>query len=201
MADDPQPPTDTLVPQLESERLRLSEIRPRDAEGVLAIFGSARAMEFYDLEPLTELEQAQGLIASWGERVAQGHGIRWGIRSKETGGLIGTCGFNRWSSRMKHATIGYDLRESEWGRGYAAEAVSRILEAGFGGELACGALHRVQADTVPGNQRSEALLRKLGFEEEGVRRQAGYWKEAFYDLKCFGLLRPDFRPVGRGGQA
>jgi ribosomal-protein-alanine N-acetyltransferase len=50
----------------------------------------------------------------------------------------------------------------------------------------------VQADTIPGNQASEALLRRLGFQEEGLRRGAGYWKNSFHDLKCFGLLRTEF---------
>ena len=112
---------------------------------------------------------------------------------KEGAELIGTCGFNSWSPKMRNATIGDDLREAQWGRGLASEAVGYMLAAGFEGALPCGALNRVQADTVPGNEASEGLLRKLGFVEEGVRRQAGYWKGAFHDLKCFGLLRDEFQ--------
>jgi len=48
------------------------------------------------------------------------------------------------------------------------------------GILPCGPLHRIQADTVPGNYRSEELLRKLGFKEEGLRRDAGYWKGRYH---------------------
>lgn len=33
----------------------------------------------------------------------------------------------------------------------------------------------------------------LGFVEEGLRRQSGYWKGNYHDLKCFGLLRAEFR--------
>lgn len=45
---------------------------------------------------------------------------------------------------------------------------------------------------MPGNQASEALLRKLGFKEEGLRRDSGFWKGCFHDLKCFGLLNTEF---------
>ena len=93
---------------------------------------------------------------------------------------------------MQNAVIGYDLLPTVWGNGYAAEAVSAIIATAFNGELAAGPLHRIQADTVPGNQASEALLRKLGFKEEGLRRDSGFWKGRFHDLTCFGLLSTEF---------
>lgn len=93
---------------------------------------------------------------------------------------------------MQNAVIGYDLHLDFWRLGYATEAVGRIIQAAFAGDLACGPLHRIQADTVPGNSASEALLDKLGFKPEGVRRQSGYWKNRFHDLTCFGLLKSEY---------
>lgn len=93
---------------------------------------------------------------------------------------------------MRNAVIGYDLLPDFWRQGYSLEAVRTIIAAGFSGSLPCGELHRVQADTVPGNCASESLLRRLGFKEEGLRRECGYWKNEFHDLKCFGLLRSEF---------
>ena len=94
---------------------------------------------------------------------------------------------------MRHAVLGYDLLPEFWRQGYASEAVRAIISVGFSGALACGELHRIQADTVPGNDASESLLRRLGFKEEGLRRECGYWKNKFHDLKCFGLLRSEFK--------
>lgn len=94
---------------------------------------------------------------------------------------------------MHNAVIGYDLSPESWGNGYATEAVRAMIQAGFTGKLPCGPLHRIQADTVPGNHASEALLHRLGFKEEGLRRESGYWKNAFHDLKCFGLLQSEFK--------
>jgi ribosomal-protein-alanine N-acetyltransferase len=96
---------------------------------------------------------------------------------------------------MRNAVIGYDLMPEYWGNGYASEAVRAIIHAAFIGELWCGPLNRIQADTVPGNYASEVLLRNLGFMEEGLRRESGYWKNAFHDLKCFGLLRSEFNGI------
>ena len=66
--------------------------------------------------------------------------------------------------------------------------MSEILKVDFTGLLPCGQLNRIQADTIPGNTASESLLFKLGFKEEGLRRESGYWKNTFHDLKCFALL-------------
>lgn len=93
---------------------------------------------------------------------------------------------------MHNAVIGYELHPEFWRQGYTLEAVRTIIDAGFSGALACGELHRIQADTMLGNSASELLLRRLGFQEEGLRRECGYWKNQFHDLKCFGLLRSEF---------
>jgi len=181
-----------IFPNIDTNRLALSEIDRADAEDVLGLFSSERVIEYYDLDAFTDIEQSIGLINLFESRYETSAGIRWAIRPKGTGKLVGTCGFNSWSSKMQSAVVGYDLLPEYWGKGYAAEALRAILKTAFSGVLPCGPINRVQADTVPGNIASEALLRKVGFKEEGVRRQSGYWKNSFHDLKCFGLLRADF---------
>ncbi len=93
------------------------------------------------------------------------------------------------------AVIGYDLLPSYWGKGLATEAVNQIVKEAFLGKLPCGKLNRIQADTIPGNIGSESVLLKIGFKEEGLRRQCGYWKNQFHDLKCFGLIRCEYKEI------
>ena len=93
---------------------------------------------------------------------------------------------------MKSAVIGYDISSAFWGNGYATEALRAIIHYAFSGQLPCTDLNRIQADTVPGNLASEAVLLKLGFKEEGLLRESGYWKGKFHDLKCFGLIRSEY---------
>lgn len=179
-------------PALETVRLSLTELLTDDETEVFALFSTPAVVEYYDLAEFSQPEQAANLIRLFKSRYAEQAGIRWAIRLKTTGKLIGTCGFNSWNSKMQNAVVGYDLLSEFWGRGYASEAVRAIIELAFTGNLPCGKLHRIQADTVPGNHASEALLRKLGFKEEGLRRECGYWKKQFHDLKCFGLLKTEF---------
>ena len=93
---------------------------------------------------------------------------------------------------MRNATIGYDLHPEYWNKGIATEALCEIIRAAFSGLLPCGPLHRIQADTIPGNVASEKVLLKLGFKEEGCRRECAYLRGAYHDMKYYGLLRPDF---------
>lgn len=182
-----------IFPELSTPRLYLVQLTPKDEGDVFKIFSDNKVIKYYDLGVLQQSSQALSLINFYNSRFQNGTGVRWGIRLKESNRLIGTCGFNAWSSKMKSADIGYDLLPSFWGFGYAGEAVSEILTAAFSGVLPCGMVNRIQADTIPGNTASESLLLKLGFKEEGLRRESGYWKNAYHDLKCFGLLESEYK--------
>ena len=171
----------------------MTEILPDDEAAIFDLFSNKLVIEYYDLEVFTSIEQARNLISALRSRHEAATGIRWAIRLRSSNNIVGTCGFNSWNIKMKNGVIGYDLIPTFWRKGYATEAVCAIVQAAFAGKLTCGPLNRIQADTVPGNHASEALLRRLGFKEEGLRRESGYWKNAFHDLKCFGLLRSEFR--------
>jgi ribosomal-protein-alanine N-acetyltransferase len=184
-----------IFPVLETNRLRLDKLVNDDSNSLFDLFSDISVVEYYDLEAFTELSQASNLIEFFNTRFKDNVGIRWAIRLKETNQLIGTCGFNTWSPKMKNAVIGYDLLPKFWGKGYSTEAVHEIIKSAFLGELPCGELNRIQGDTVPGNLASESLLLKVGFKEEGIRRQSGYWKNKFHDLKCFGLIKSDYSEI------
>lgn len=87
--------------------------------------------------------------------------------------------------------IGYELHPAYWGRGYALEANTAMLDFCFTQDFPFH-INRVAATTDLDSQRSMALLRKLGFFEEGLLRQYGYWKGKFNDVRMFSLLREDW---------
>lgn len=190
-------PTDKLMifPVLDTKRLSLDSLQASDSQSIFELFSEPEVVSYYDLSAFSEKEQAANLIQFFANRFETGEGIRWAIRLKDTKKLIGTCGFNSWSPKMKNAVIGYDLQKQYWGRGIVTEAVNAIVKTAFSGKLKCEHIHRIQADTVPGNIASEYVLKKVGFREEGIRRQSAYWKGEFHDLKCFGLLRSEYSEV------
>ena len=179
-------------PEFETQRLRLTMLTVDDASDLFTLFSDESVVKYYDLEAFNDVSQAENLIQFFNNRFNENSGMRWAIRLKDDDCFIGTCGFNSWSIKMKNAVIGYDLLPKCWGKGYVTEAVNEIVSAAFLDKLPCGTLNRIQADTGPGNAASESVLLKLGFKEEGLRRQSGYWKNQFHELKCYGLIKSDY---------
>lgn len=73
--------------------------------------------------------------------------------------------------------LGYSLRESEQGQGLMFEA----LTAGNQFMKKQHSIHRIQASYMPRNEKSGALLARLGFEREGMARDYlkinGQWED------------------------
>lgn len=73
--------------------------------------------------------------------------------------------------------LGYKIDQQFEGQGYMREALSAVIDYAFG-DLA---LHRLEANVMPHNARSLELLRRLGFQEEGLARRylqiAGRWED------------------------
>ena len=89
----------------------------------------------------------------------------WIVERRSDAALLGFCGLKRVNAPGGEALhgefeIGWRLREDAWGQGYAKEAAIASLDLAFG---RYGAPH-VVALTVPGNEASQALMRRLGMK-------------------------------------
>jgi ribosomal-protein-alanine N-acetyltransferase len=180
----------TAFPQLETRHLVLREIGDADAADLLRIHGDAVHMQWFGSDPLTDIDGAKKLVqtfAKWREEPASG--TRWGMQLKRTPGLIGTCGLFRWNRNWRTCVVGFEISPLHQRRGHMKESLSAVLAWGFG-EMG---LNRVEAQVHPHNAASLALLRKLGFVEEGLQREAGYWAGSHHDLLLHSLLQREWR--------
>lgn len=173
---------------LETGRLMLRPVCESDADAIFEIFGNEDVMRFYDKEAFTTLAEAEQLLSRMIKRNADGVTMRWGITLKENDRVIGTAGFNEFVLRWGRGSIGYDILPAYWKRGYMTEALRAILNHSF---TTLG-LNRVEALVMPGNEASAQLLRKLGFQREGLLREYGFWKNEFQDLQMFALLKREW---------
>lgn len=180
------------IPRLETDRLKLRAIFPQDELGVFTLFSDPDVVKFYEFEVFREPRQAQTLIQQFTQWFQQDQAVRWGIFEGATDQLIGSCCFDTLNRNYQSANLGYCLRREYWGQGFACEAVTAILDHGFQHGI-LGALNRVQAITVPANLASEKLLKKLGFQREGLFRSYGFWKGEYHDMNVFSLLKAEWR--------
>lgn len=90
------------------------------------------------------------------------------------------------------ASLGYWVGRRFARQGYMTEGLTAALDFAFD-RLA---LHRIEAACLPGNQASQALLRKVGFQEEGYSRQYLRINGRWQDHRVFAVLQSDsrFRP-------
>jgi RimJ/RimL family protein N-acetyltransferase len=86
----------------------------------------------------------------------------WLLERKSDGELLGFCGIKRVNAGGTPMTgeyeIGWRLRESAWGQGYAKEAAIASLDRAFDRFAA----PHVVALTVDANQESQGLMKRLG---------------------------------------
>jgi [ribosomal protein S5]-alanine N-acetyltransferase len=97
-----------------------------------------------------------------------------------------------WKPKFFSAALGYELAPAYWGQGMMTEALTAVLRYTF----TLMALNRVEAYVVPQNAPSIALLQKLGFVNEGLMREYGYWGQTFHDLYLFALLKREWGESG-----
>ncbi|GAA6614965.1 GNAT family N-acetyltransferase [Scytonema sp. NUACC26] len=182
--------TDTIFkhfPTIETKNLILRETKLADAQDIFQIFANDEVTRYHDLETATRVEQAQFLIERRAERFQNKQGIRWGIARKEDNIIIGSCGYSIKNRFLLE--IGYELARDYWGKGIMTEALQAIIKWGFQ-ELD---INRIEAMVLIENIASIRLLEKMGFLEEGLLREYGFWKGQFHDLKLFSLLRKEYR--------
>lgn len=174
-------------PQLETKNLILRATNLSDAEAIFQVFANEDVTKYHDLEPPTSIEQVKGLIHRRSERFQSKQGIRWGIARKNDNVIIGSCGYRYKSPFL--GEIGYELAKAHWRQGIMTEALGAVIEFGF----QAIALNRIEAMVMLENTASVKLLQKLGFLEEGILREYGYWKGQFHDLRIFSLLKKDYQ--------
>ena len=112
---------------------------------------------------------------------------------KETEGLVGDLGF-RISEDGKQGEVGYTLAREHWGKGYATEAVSRLLDHTFG----VLGLHRVCAVVDQENAPSAAVLERLGLRREGAFVENAWFKGRWSSEYLYATLRKEWLAKGDG---
>ncbi|EGL18023.1 MULTISPECIES: GNAT family N-acetyltransferase [unclassified Paenibacillus] len=150
--------------KLETERLLLRTMTEEDALRLFEVWSSPDVTKFMNIEPFTEIKQAADMIAFLNGLALENKAVRYAVIEKESGAIIGSCGFNELDFGQRRVEIGYDLDPAYWGKGYAPEAIGCLLAYAFG-ELG---MSLIKAKVEPENVNSIKVLRKLRFTFAGT---------------------------------
>ncbi|MGM0896631.1 MAG: GNAT family N-acetyltransferase [Bacillota bacterium] len=176
-------------PELETERLQLTEITEQDVDRYYALMQREDVTYYYGMDRLLEKEEAIEMIRAFRVIFEFKRGLRWGIRLRGGEELIGTIGLNQLQLRSKKTEVGYELHPDYWRQGLMEEALRAVLAYSYE-ELG---LYRIGAVTYPENIGSNRLLRKMGFTQEGRLRGYLYQRGKSYDALIYSLLETEWR--------
>ncbi|MEL7228966.1 MAG: GNAT family protein [Pseudomonadota bacterium] len=159
------------VPDLETARLHLRRPTMGDFEAWAAL--RQRSADF--LKPFEPLWPADELSRhSYRERlrrqsadISSGRALPWFLFDRENDEMVGGLSVTNIRRGVAQAgTVGYWMGVEHAGQGLMAEALAACCTYCF----RHAGLNRLEAGTVLRNERSQRLLRKTGFVEEGIAR-------------------------------
>ena len=143
----------------QTPRLIIREFNLDDAQAVYD-FNAPEVVNLYtgDAGRCESIEDAKNIITEIWLKEYQTIGFgRWAVVLKETGHIIGFCGFKQ-DSLINEVDIGYRFHPDYWGKSIATEANLACIEYA----KKHMALDYVVGDAMRDNQASINVLRKLG---------------------------------------
>jgi ribosomal-protein-alanine N-acetyltransferase len=177
----------SAFPDLETERLLLTEFVTNDAEELFKMRSDERVLKYLDRDPHKYVEESKLMIESMIKTYNNKEGINWIIRKKDTLNIVGYVGYWRMRKEDVRAEIGYALKPEYWGNGFMQEALAKVIDFGF--NIFC--LHSIEANVNPNNLSSIKLLEKFGFKREAYFKEDYFYNGKFFDSAIYGLLETD----------
>jgi len=148
---------------LETERLILRRFTQADLDNLVELDSDPDVMHFLTGGKPTSREAIQneilpGLLRDYGRRAASG---RWAAIEKTTAEFLGWFSLRqRANSSADEVELGYRLRRSAWGQGYATEGSRALVRMAFA-ELG---IQRVFAESMAVNTASRRVMEKAGLK-------------------------------------
>jgi RimJ/RimL family protein N-acetyltransferase len=160
---------------LETERLVIRDWTLDDAKSALEVYGTEDVARWLTpaMQRVGDLEAMKAVLQAWTE--AQPNLVppsgRWAITRRDDGEVVGGAVIRLLPPYEEDLEIGWQLRPSAWGNGFATEASRALMRWAF--EQGTDELYAVAR---PNNARAISTAQRLGMEWVGET-------EKYYDLR------------------
>jgi len=146
----------------ETERLLLRRFTAADADNLVELDSDPDGMRYLSGgNPASRAAIDEGILPRF---IASGRLLDcfgyWAAIERSTGDFLGWFGFVPQNEDRSEAALGYRLRKSVWGKGYATEGSRALIDRGF---MELG-VRRVTAMTYEHNTASRRVMEKLGMK-------------------------------------
>ena len=179
------------IPTIETERLILRPMSARDAADMFDYSSRAELTKYLLWSPHNTVGYTREYLSYIEKRYKLGDFYDWAVVERESGRMIGTCGFTSIDLANRRGEIGYVLNPDYHRRAYAPEAARAVIEFGFG-KLE---LNRIEARFMEGNEPSRRVAEKIGMTFEGYARDAIFVKGSYRTVGTCAILRDEFQKL------
>ena len=178
-----------MNPVLYSERLVLTPFAASDVDIAIENFTDPEVLRYAG--GVVEEAEIRKKMPIWIKRGGNGCIGVWCVADRENGEKLGTVALLPMPVEEKETDyslvipgqmpdgdieIGYFLKRSAWGKGYATEASRRLIRYAFEESP----LTEIVANFEAGNDASRKVLEKVGFVSRGT-------------MRCYGVDGPNYR--------
>ncbi len=146
-------------PILSSERLLLRQLQPFDKQQIFAIRSDKLNNRYIERPKTITIKDAENFIVHINVGILKADWLYWAITVRGIDTLLGTICLWNISEENNSAEIGYELHPEHHGKGYAYEALQKVI--GFAFNVL--KLKSIYAYTHKDNHRSVKLLEKFNF--------------------------------------
>ncbi len=170
---------------------RLIRLRAWEAEDEPSIFrwiNDSEVTEYLNARyPFSHQQEREWLTRTGAAGYAN---ASFAVERRGDGLLIGSVSLRADAPENRAATLGIMIGEKGcWDGGYGTDTMLTVCRFGFGQMN----LHRIELEVFAEHARARHVYEKIGFQVEGVRRDAQYRRGRYRDLVVMGLLEGELR--------
>ncbi|HEX8442498.1 MAG TPA: GNAT family protein [Allosphingosinicella sp.] len=175
-----------------SERLILRRAREEDLEPLLVSWSEPAMTRYTGVKPDVR-GFLTGMIADMqvkapGETDPGGPWYQFIVERRSDGAMVGDLGVGFGLPGERQVELGYRIHPAHHRQGYGREAVTAIIDW----LIDAHSIHRFVGVAAAENAASIALLRALGFRQEGYFRQSFWCNRAWLDDCYFAVLASEW---------
>lgn len=151
-----------------TERLMLRKLTNEDVDNIFLLDSNPEVMKYVGVPPTTEKGESARMLENIINQYQNNGTGRLAVIEKETSQFIGWSGIKLLTEEVNGFKnvyeLGYRFLPEFWGKGYATESALASLDLGFNQLNA----DKIYAYADVGNESSNHILTKLGFENKGT---------------------------------
>lgn len=166
-----------MIPELETERLRLRALRLDDLDAYARMYGDPEVMRFMENGvPLDRAAAFRSMALHLGHWQLRGYG-QWALEERATGAFVGRAGL--WQPEgWPGLEVGWILERGAWGNGYATEAGAAAIGYAFEVLEADAVISLIMPENVGSIRVAERLGERYERDVQLLGRSARLYRRA-----------------------